>query len=209
MGNQGVFITGIGTDVGKTIVSAILSEAWHADYYKPIQAGNLDHPDSSSVKALITNDKSIIHPSSFNLSTPASPHYAASLEQKELATSQFFLPASPNPLIVEGAGGIMVPISQNETMLDLIKYLALPVILVSSNYLGAINHTLLSVEMLKKYTVPILGIIYNGGPRSENQSIIEHMSQIPTLGVIPQLASINKETISNEAVKFVALNPFH
>lgn len=208
MNKKGVFITGIGTDVGKTIVSAILTEAWNTDYYKPIQAGTLDNSDASSVKGLISNSTSIIHPSTANLKTAASPHHAAGLENISLNLHQFTLPQTNRPLIVEGAGGLMVPINTKECILDLIIYFQLPVILVSSNYLGAINHTLLSVEMLKKSNIPLMGIIYNGGTRLENQSAIEVFSQIPTLGVIPQLEFINKETILREAIKFVDLNPF-
>lgn len=199
------FVTGIGTDVGKTIVSAILTEALEADYWKPVQAGNIESSDPMIVSNLITNKVTEIHPSSYSFEIPASPHFAAEKEGIEIELSKIKLPVTKNHLIIEGAGGIMVPLNKKELVIDLISQLNVPVILVVKNYLGAINHTLLSVEALTNRTIPISGIIYNGGNRSENIHLIESYTGLKTLGIIPELEVLNKESISREAAKFAAL----
>jgi dethiobiotin synthetase len=205
MGNN-LFIAGIGTDVGKTIVSAILTEALQADYWKPIQAGNIESSDSTVVKNLISNSVTEIHPPSYSLSIPASPHFSAEKEGVTIELKNIQIPFTKNKLIIEGAGGIMVPINRKKLLIDLISQLNPPVILVVRNYLGAINHTLLSIDALKQRNLNLKGIIYNGGNRLENIDFIENYSSIPTLGIIPELEVINKERISIEAAKFVGLS---
>ncbi len=199
------FITGIGTDVGKTIVSAILTEALQADYWKPVQAGNVESSDPMIVSNLITNKITEIHPPAYSFEIPASPHFAAEKEGIQIELSKIKLPVTKNHLIIEGAGGIMVPLNKKELVIDLIIQLKVPAILVVKNYLGAINHTLLSVEALTKRNIPIAGIIYNGGNRSENINLIESYTGLKTLGIIPELEVLNKESISREAAKFAAL----
>lgn len=199
------FITGIGTDVGKTIVSAILVEALQADYWKPIEAGNVESSDPMIISNLITNRVSEIHPPSYSFALPASPHFAAEKEGIKIDLSQIKIPITKNKLIIEGAGGLMVPLNRKELIIDLIIQLKVPVILVVKNYLGAINHTLLSIDLLAKKNVEVKGIIYNGGNRMENIDFVEKYSGIPTLGIIPELEVINKESISREAVKFSGL----
>ncbi|MFH0867509.1 MAG: dethiobiotin synthase, partial [Bacteroidota bacterium] len=130
------FVTGIGTDVGKTIVSAILCEALQADYWKPVQCGSLDHTDSDVVRNLLSNNKSNIHPEIYRLKTAASPYHAATLENVYIDPGKIILPKTNNDLIIEGAGGLMVPLNDNYLMIDLIKKLNAEVILVSQNYLG-------------------------------------------------------------------------
>ena len=205
MGNN-LFIAGIGTDVGKTIVSAILTEALQADYWKPIQAGNIESSDSTVVKNLINNSVTEIHPPSYSLSIPASPHFSAEKEGVTIQLKNIQIPFTKNKLIIEGAGGIMVPLDRKELVIDLMNQLKAPIILVVRNYLGAINHTLLSIDALKQRNLNIKGIIYNGGNRLENIDFIENYSSIPTLGIIPELEVINKERISIEAAKFVGLS---
>ncbi len=202
------FITGIGTDIGKTIVSAILTEALHADYWKPIQAGNLGNPDPSMVADLISNRVSAIHPSAYSLSTGASPHYAAEKDGIEIDLQQIKPPLTNNKLIIEGAGGLMVPLNKNELVIDLIIQLKVPVILVVKNYLGAINHSLLSIEILQQKNIPITGIVYNEGTRSENIRFIEDYTGINTLGIVPRLEVLNKAVILKEAAKFASLKNF-
>jgi dethiobiotin synthetase len=205
MSKQIFFITGIGTDVGKTIASAILTEAWQADYWKPIQAGNVESSDPMIITNLISNQVSEIHPSSYSFEMPASPHFAAEKEGREISIAQIKIPVTKNTLIIEGAGGVMVPLNQQELVIDLIAQLNVPVILIIKNYLGAINHSLLSIEALKNRKINIAGIIYNGGNRSENISFIESHTGIKTLGIISDLEILNRETIAKEAAKFTGL----
>src|ERR1019366_802964 len=157
-----IFITGIGTGIGKTIVSAALVEKLKADYWKPVQSGDLENSDTLIVKSLISNPISVFHPEAHRLSQPYSPHKSAAIDGITLMQEKFILPVTNNTLIVEGAGGLMVPLNNQFLMIDLIKQLKADVVLVSQNYLGSINHTLLSVYALKQYQIPVKGIIFNG-----------------------------------------------
>lgn len=190
---QTYFITGIGTDVGKTIVSAILTEALQADYWKPIQAGDLDNSDTHKIKNLISNHKSNFYPNSFALNTPMSPHAAAGIDGIEISAEKINRPKTENTLIIEGAGGLFVPINGTQTILDLIKTTD-KVIIVSRHYLGSINHTLLTVEALKARGISCAGIIFNGeNPSSEE--IIEKMTNLPVLLRIKEEKEFNKQLI--------------
>ncbi|MGL5112516.1 MAG: dethiobiotin synthase, partial [Flavobacterium sp.] len=143
-----LFITGIGTDVGKTVVAAIITQALEADYWKPIQAGDLDHSDSHKVKGYVSNPKTVFHPNSYALQTPASPHYAAELDEITIDVAQIKEPVTDNHLVIEGAGGILVPLNATDTIADLIQP-DYKVMVVSRHYLGSINHTLLTIEALQ------------------------------------------------------------
>lgn len=189
------FITGIGTGIGKTLVSAILTEKLKADYWKPIQSGDLDISDSITVGNLIGNTQTVIHPESYRLTKPLSPHLSASLDGVEIDLAKINIPLTDNNLIIEGAGGLMVPLNENELIVDLIKKLEVEVILVSQNYLGSINHTLLSVNLLKQYQIPIKGIIFNGDENMETERYIQQYSQVKTLGHIPQLSHLDKDQV--------------
>ncbi len=189
------FVSGIGTEVGKTVVSAILVEYLQADYWKPVQAGDLHHTDSMKIEAWISNEKTTIHPEGFRLNTPASPHYAAAVDGVHISLDDFELPATDNDLIVEGAGGLMVPLNEEDLMIDLMAKMGLPVILVSRNYLGSINHTLLSIEVLQKRNIPIAGIIFNGEKTPSTESVIEKWSGVPIIGNIPELETVNQASI--------------
>ncbi len=181
---DGFFVTGNGTEVGKTIVSAVLTEALQADYWKPVQAGNLDSLDRELVSRLITNTHSEFHPETYALQEPMSPHAAAALDNVEISLDKFIIPATRNKLIVEGAGGVLVPLNKKETIIDLIKQVDFPVIFVSHHYLGSINHTLLSLEALKARKIPVHGIIFLGDPNQSTESIILQMSGVRMLGRI-------------------------
>lgn len=189
------FITGIGTGIGKTLVSAILTEKLKADYWKPIQSGDLDTSDSITIGNLIGNTQTVIHPESYRLTKPLSPHLSASLDGVDIDLDKIQIPLTDNNLIIEGAGGLMVPLNENELIVDLIKKLEVEVILVSQNYLGSINHTLLSVNLLKQYQIPIKGIIFNGDENMETERYIQQYSQIKTLGHIPQLSHLDKDQV--------------
>jgi len=202
-----IFITGIGTDIGKTVVSAILTEALAADYWKPVQAGDLDNSDAIKVKHLITNAKTVIHPEGIQLSQPMSPHAAAKIDNVKIKLTDFKLPKTKNNLIIEGAGGLMVPLNDKDLMIDLIAQLDVEVILVSQNYLGSINHTLLSLQVLKSYHLKVLGLIFNGEENIETEKYILNYSGLKCLGRIKQHQIIDKKVVLSYKNQFTHLNP--
>ena len=199
-----IFVTGIDTNAGKTIVSAILAEALQADYWKPVQSGNTEGTDAVAVSALISNSKTRIHPEVFSFKAPTVPSYAAELEGVEMDTSLIKLPATDNRLIVEGAGGLMVHLRKDFLIIDLIKQLNLPVILVSKNYLGSINHTLLSIEAMKLRGIEILGIIYNGERSEHMRELIQITSGIPEIGNIDTAKALTRDFISAQATQLLS-----
>ena len=197
-----IFITGIGTDVGKTVVSAILTEALEADYWKPVQAGDLENSDSIKVENLISNSHTVIHLEGIKLSQPMSPHAAAEIDDVVIKLGDFRLPLTENNLIIEGAGGLMVPLNDRELMIDLIGELNVEVVLVSQNYLGSINHTILSSEVLKSKGLNVLGVIFNGDENVETEKYILNYSGLKCLGIIKQHSEINKEIILSYKSQF-------
>lgn len=192
------FVSGIGTEIGKTVCSAILVKALATDYWKPVQSGDLHHSDSDKVAAW--NDLSLphprFHPEAYRLQTPMSPHAAAAIDGIRIELDQFRIPSTGNTLIVEGAGGLMVPLNEQDTLLDLMRQLQIPVILVSRNYLGSINHTLLSIAQLRQAKVPLAGIVFNGPPTPSTEEIILKMTDIPLLFRIPVLDEVSSRTIA-------------
>ena len=178
-----IFITGIGTDVGKTVASAIVTQALEADYWKPIQAGDLDHSDTDKVKALVSNKKSQFHPNAYALNTPASPHYAASLDGIVLDIKKIQEPITANHLVIEGAGGILVPLNDTDSIIDLIQK-DHKVVVVSRHYLGSINHTLLTFEALKNRNIAVAGIIFSGDENQATESIILKKTKVNCIGRI-------------------------
>lgn len=198
---QTVFVAGIGTGVGKTLVSAILTETLGADYWKPIQAGNLNDSDSMLVQSLLSNKTSQIHPEAYRLQLPASPHYAAKTEEVHIDLDSFQIPETKNRLVIEAAGGLMVPINDEFLVLDLILRLNVPVVLVVRNYLGSINHTLLSIELLRQRRASLLGIIYSGDNYNDNEEIISRFGNAPVLGRIEEAKQVNKEFVMEQAIK--------
>ena len=189
------FVTAIDTDSGKTIVSAILCEALRADYWKPVQSGELDNSDTMKVKSLVSNEITVFHKETYGLTQPYSPHKSAALDGLEIDPQQFVLPDTNNNLIIEGAGGLMVPLNNSFLVIDLIKQLNAEVILVSQNYLGSINHTILSAQILKQYQIPVAGIIFNGDKEPYSEDFILQYTGIKLLGHIPTCNSIAKSTV--------------
>nr|WP_276902978.1 dethiobiotin synthase [Pedobacter kyonggii] len=189
------FITGIGTGIGKTLISAILTEKLKADYWKPIQSGDLDISDSITISSLISNTTTVVHPESYRLTQPLSPHLSARLDDIEIDLNKINMPSTDNNLIIEGAGGLMVPLNEKELIINLIKKLNVEVILVSQNYLGSINHTLLSINLLKQYEIPIKGIIFNGDENVETERYIQQYTKIKKLGNIPSFSDIDKDKV--------------
>jgi len=199
---QQYIIAGIGTEIGKTFIASILTESLEADYWKPIQSGALDFTDTHAVQSLITNHKTIFHPEAYRLTEPLSPHAAAAIDGVEIQLSNFELPITDNNLIVELAGGLMVPLNKDTTNLDLIKQLNLPVILISKNYLGSINHTLLSIEVLKSSNIDIKGIIFNGESNPSSEEYILDYTQTTLIGRVNQEQNISQETVKKYAERF-------
>ena len=195
MSNKKYFVTGIGTGIGKTIVSAILTEKLKADYWKPVQAGELDNSDTTKVKSLVSNSQSVFHPETYALTQPFSPHKSAAIDGMVIDMQRFVAPKTNNNLIIEGAGGLMVPLNNQFLVIDLIKQLNAEVILVSQNYLGSINHTLLSIQTLKQYKIPIAGIIFNGDSNANSEEYILNYTCIKLLGRIPNYSNITKADI--------------
>jgi len=199
-----IFIIGTGTDVGKTLISAIITEALHADYWKPVQAGFTDGTDSLFIQEMISNNKTKIHPELYRLKMPASPHLSAPAEEKKIKIKEIVahLPKTKNQLIVEGAGGLMVPLNKKEMILNLIKKLQAKVIIVSKNELGSINHSLLTAAVLKKEKINVLGWIFTEEYKSyENE--IAGWSGYPVISSVKHLPVISKETIKAEAIKML------
>ncbi|ETZ22934.1 dethiobiotin synthase [Pedobacter sp. V48] len=193
--NNAYFVTGIGTGIGKTIVSSILTEKLQADYWKPIQSGDLEISDSLFVGNLISNSKTVIHPERYRLGQPLSPHLSAKIDGVHITTDSIKKPITDNSLIIEGAGGLMVPLNDKELICDLIKSLAVKVIVVSQNYLGSINHTLLTLAVLKANKISIEGLIFNGTANPETEDYIQNYSGVKVIGKIPFMSRIDKEHI--------------
>ncbi len=189
------FVTGIGTEIGKTIVSAILTEYLQADYWKPVQSGDLHWSDTMKVQALVSNHRSVFHPERHRLQAPLSPHASAALDGVQIELTDFNLPQTSNHLIVEGAGGLIVPLNEQDVMLDLIEQLQIPVILVSRNYLGSINHTMLSLEALAHRQITVAGIVFNGESNPATESFIEKNSHVPVLFRVGQFPEISPAAI--------------
>ncbi|GEO05373.1 ATP-dependent dethiobiotin synthetase BioD [Adhaeribacter aerolatus] len=184
-----IFVTGIGTEVGKTVVSAILTEALEADYWKPVQSGAETDSDTETVKALIQNRKSFFHPEAYRLPLPLSPHEAAEAAGVNILLENIKLPSTANHLIIEGAGGLFVPLNQKDLIVDLLPAFGCEVVLVSRNYLGSINHTLLTWEALKIRNIKVLGLVFNGEPNAATENFILNYTGIPKLlSVLPEKA---------------------
>ena len=186
------FVTAIGTDSGKTLISILLCRALQADYWKPVQAG---YPtDSETVKTFLRNSNSIVHSETYLLKEPASPHAAAALENLTIDLNKFTVPKTVGDLIIEGAGGCLVPLNDKDFVIDLARRFNASVILVSNLYLGSINHTLLSWEAIMKRDLPIKGIIFNGTPNRETQRIILHHTGLRCLLHVGQEQSQDRMT---------------
>lgn len=194
--NKPLFVTGIGTGIGKTVVSAVLVESLRADYWKPVQSGDLDNSDTLYVQSLVSNTNTVFHPEAYRLTQPFSPHKSAALDGIEIDPSTIIAPQTENTLIIEGAGGLMVPLNQTFLMIDLIQQLDAEVILVVKHYLGSINHTLLSLEALRSRNIPVKALIFNGEPNESSEEVIRNFAQCPAL-YIPEIPDISKQSIAS------------
>jgi dethiobiotin synthetase len=204
MPDQPIFVTGIGTGIGKTVVSAVLTEKLKADYWKPVQSGDLDSSDTLKVKSLISNTITVFHTEAYGLTQPCSPHKSARIDGIEIDEAKFVIPQTDKQLVIEGAGGLMVPLNDHFLIIDLIKQLDAEVVLVSQNYLGSINHTLLSISALKQYGIDIKGIIFNGNLEPDSESYILQYTGVKLLGHLPEFNILDKAAII-EAGKYISL----
>ena len=192
------FVTGIGTDVGKTVVSAILTKALNASYWKPVQSGIVEGSDSDTIRNLVPNVNII--PERYRLKEPLSPHAAAEIDGIQMELNELNLPEVSGHLIVEGAGGLMVPFDQEgTTYLELANFWELPVVIVSRHYLGSINHTLLTIEILRSKNLGIKGVVFVGPENSGSESIIVKRTNVSVLGRIPEVENVDEAFISVQA----------
>ncbi|MGY0425461.1 MAG: dethiobiotin synthase [Polaribacter sp.] len=194
------FITGISTEVGKTVTAAIVTEALEADYWKPIQAGELENSDTDKVERLISNKKSKFHPNSYALKTPMSPHAAAEIDGITIDINKITAPKIKNHLVIEGAGGLLVPLNDTETILDIIQP-NYKIIVVSRHYLGSINHTLLTVNLLQEKGFEV-SIIFSGEEHLTTESIIKKMTNVNSIGRINEEPYFDKNVIKEYANLF-------
>jgi dethiobiotin synthetase len=195
-----LFITGTGTGIGKTLVSAILAEAFEADYWKPVQAGYADGTDSEWIKQIVPNEHTIVHPETYKLKLAASPHISAREEGTKIDLDKIArqLPRNNRNLIIEGAGGLMVPLNDEEFVIDLIKLLEAKVILVSRNFLGSINHSLLTAMACRQYGIPVAGWIFNDNYLDYENEIVK-WSGYPKLASVPGSTHPDREFIVKQA----------
>lgn len=194
-----IVIAGIGTEIGKTFISSILVEALQADYWKPVQAGSLDQTDTDFVRQNTSNTVSVFHPEGYRLAEPMSPHAAAAADGINISLSSLSIPFTNNHLVIELAGGLMVPLNNNDLNIDLLEQWQLPVLLISRNYLGSINHTLLSLEVLKQRNINVAALIFNGPENSASEDFIMQYSGLPCLAKIGQQQEVNRKTITRLA----------
>ena len=205
---HGFVVTGTDTGIGKTVVSAMLMRALNASYFKPVQAG-LDEPtDTDAVRDLSAMPNDRFFPECYRLKEPASPHLSAAMEGIEIDIDRLQLPKSEHPLIVEGAGGVMVPLTNSVLFIDVFAKWQLPTILCARTSLGTINHTLLSVTALRDRNVPIHGVIFVGDAHEENESIIPRLGNVRHLGRVPFLNPLDQNSLSRVFKENFNLNDF-
>ncbi|QIY90062.1 dethiobiotin synthase [Chryseobacterium gallinarum] len=200
-----IFITGIGTEIGKTVCSAILVQHFKADYWKPVQSGDLHNTDSNKIKNW--TDSPFCYPETYRLQLAASPHQSAREENVHIKLDDFRLPDTENILIVEGAGGLMVPLSDNRFMIDLVETLNLPAALVIRNYLGCINHSLLSIMALQQRNIPLEYLILNGEfPEDTERVICSFIEKDTKIIRIPEIGQPDRQTITTAAKALTITN---
>ena len=199
MNKKGFFITGTDTGVGKTFFSALLIKKYNFDYWKPIQTGKFIENDTFYIKQNIGIEKNRFHKPTYSFKKPLSPHLASNYEKISINMKKIKKPNSDRPLIIEGAGGILVPLNKKNLLIDLIKKFKFPVIVISKSILGTINHTLMTLEILKKNKINIFGVILNNIKNKkegyQNAKSIEDFGNIKVLGQISSINNITKKKI--------------
>lgn len=194
-----IIVAGSDTDVGKTVVAAILTTLFEGDYWKPVQCGNEEDSDTATMKKLLNTTKHKIWEPTYSFKAPVSPHHAARLENTVIDLDAIIPPHTQRPLIIEGVGGIFVPLTLKALTYDLFKMWNCQWVLVSNHYVGSINHTLLTIEALKRQNTPLMGLIFNGKPNPDSEAAILEFSQLPCLARIVPETTINQTTIQRYA----------
>lgn len=194
-----IWITGTDTDVGKTVISSLLATGLRCDYWKPVQCGDLTNTDTQKVMRSSGLDSAYFHPERYRFGSPVSPHLAAKLENKQIRLSDFSLPtqsdSGSDTLIIEGAGGLLVPLNDKDFMVDLMASLGGSVILVSSSRVGTINHTLMSLNVLRSKGISPEGVVLNGHLNEENARAISFYGRVPVLAQIPFIDSLTPASL--------------
>ncbi|HJP69975.1 MAG TPA: dethiobiotin synthase [Sphingomicrobium sp.] len=197
-----LFVTGTDTDVGKTVFCAALSGALKAAYWKPIQAGTLESSDSDTICKLSGNAPAMVLAEGYRLNTACSPHRAAELDSIVIEPDKLQLP-DVDPLVIEGAGGLLVPVTPKVLLIDLVVRWQLPVVLVARTKLGTINHSLLSIEALRSRNIPLLGIAFVGEANADSEQVICRLGRTKRLGRLPIIDPLDQSTLSEAfAVNF-------
>lgn len=199
-------VTGTDTDVGKTVFAAGLAGALGARYWKPVQAGTIPTTDRDSVAELSGLPVGHLISEAYRLETPASPHLAARRDGVTIELERLALPVGEGPLVVEGAGGVLVPLSETLLMADLFAHWGAPVILCARTGLGTINHSLLSIEVLRARGVAIAGIVFVGEAHAENERIVPLLGKLPSLGRLPRLDPLTRETLAQAFAAHIDLS---
>lgn len=199
---RGFFVTGTDTDVGKTVVSAWLLAHLDACYWKPVQAGTEPETDTQTVRRLAELPEDRIVPEAYVLKEPMAPHEAARREGISIDMAKLVGPQDDRLLIVEGAGGLLVPLNEKDYVIDLIEDLNLPVVLVARSSLGTINHTLLSLEALRRRGLVVAGVVINGPESPHNRAAIERYGKTQVIVEIPQLDTVTRSALRQIAPEF-------
>ena len=189
-------VCGTDTDVGKTVVSALLVQGLQASYWKPVQSGLEGGGDRNRVRQLLDLNEERMLPEAYAFSQPVSPHWASELDGTPLDPRTLALPDNPGPLVVETAGGLLVPLTRNWLQIDQLQVWNLPIVLVARSGLGTLNHTLLSLEALKKRQINVLGLILNGPLHADNPRTLEQFGGVPVLAELPSLVPLTAETLA-------------
>jgi dethiobiotin synthetase len=190
-----VFVTGTDTGVGKTVLSALLVAALNRRYWKPIQTGASEGTDRAAVMNWAGVTAADTHPEIFLFDPPVSPHLAAEQQGRRIDMQAVHRPADPDPIIVEGAGGVLVPVNEDALMIDLIRRLEAPVVIAARTTLGTINHTLLTIAAIRSANLRLIGVVMVGKENADNRKAIERYGRVPVVGAIPWLDSINRSSL--------------
>jgi dethiobiotin synthetase len=190
-----LFITGTDTNVGKTVLAATLCAALGRKYWKPVQTGTVEDTDRESVRRYAGLGDGQTYPESYRFEPPVSPHFAARMAGTRIQLDAIKRPEVDEPLIIEGAGGVLVPLNEKDLMLDLMRYLDAGVIVAARTALGTINHTLLSLQVLRAAGLHVNGVVMIGAENAENRKAIEHYGNTRVIGWIPVLTSIDRRTL--------------
>ncbi len=195
---SGLIVCGTDTDVGKTIVSALVVQGLNAIYWKPIQSGITNGGDTIQICKLLQLSKERWIKEAYRFQAPVSPHWAAEKENKLINPANLQLPSVTKPIVIETAGGLLVPLNRQLLQIDQLNSWKLPVLLVSRTGLGTLNHTLLSIEALRKRKIPLLGLILNGPPHQDNLKTLEQIGKVQVIGQLPPLKEVNAKTLAEQ-----------